>query len=214
MKNKTLYFSIFFCLAFQISFSHSEKPILNSDSLLISYKKQWKNPQNDINKRAEALKNIVTSYFQNQSSTDSLNHYCDLYIQFSVKNRTAQHFSDAYFLKTNAKRTQADWVGLIKTGQEALHLVETLKIKQTAFQKSIYVDEMIYGYIFLNDLENVVRYANNAILALKEENTNGKNDLQISMLYLTLARGHGHLTRFEKAEKYLDSSLIFIKKNK
>ena len=212
MKNKILYFSIFFCISFQISFSQSRKSIPNSDSLLISYKKQWLNPQNNINRKAEALKNIVVSYFQNQSSIDSFNHYCNLYIQFSVRNRTSQHFSDAYFLKTNAKRTQADWIGLIKAGQEALHLVDSLKIKQTAFQKSIYVDEMIYGYIFLNDLENVVKYANNTISALKKENTDGKYALQISMLYLTLARGHGHLNRFEKAENYLDSSLVFVKK--
>jgi two-component system, NarL family, sensor histidine kinase FusK len=212
MKNKTLYFSILLCTVFQNSFSQSGKSIPNSDSLLISYKKQWRNPKSNTNQKAEALKSIVNSYFQNQSSIDSFNHYCDLYIQFSVNNQNSQHFSDAYFLKTNAKRTQADWIGLIKTGQEALHLVDSLKIKQTAFQKSIYVDEMIYGYIFLNDLENVVKYGSNTILALKKENKDGKNDLQISMLYLTLARGNGHLTRFEKAEKYLDSSLIFIKK--
>ena len=211
MKNKILYFSIFFSTIFQISFSQSGKLILNKDSLLISYKKQWLNPKSGINQKAEALKKII-NFFQNQTYIDSLNHYCDLYVQFSVKNQLHQHFSEAYFLKANAKRTQADWIGLIKAGQEALHLVDSLKIKQTALQKSIYVDEMIYGYIFLNDVENVVKYANSTILSLKKENIDGKNDLQISMLYLTLGRGHGHLGQYKKANNYLDSSLIFINK--
>lgn len=212
MKNKILYFSILFCTVFQISFSQSVKPIPNGDSLLISYKKQWQNPQNNINPKAESLKGIVINYFQSQSSTDSLNHYCDLYIQFSVKNQLHQYILDAYFQKVNAKRGQSEWVNLIKTGQEAIKIIDSLKIKASAIEKSLIIDEMVYGYIFLKDIENADFYNKMCVEMLKKENKKGKNNEQISTMYLTASRAYGYIEKFKIASVKLDSALWFINK--
>jgi two-component system, NarL family, sensor histidine kinase FusK len=212
MKNKILYFSIFFCTVFQNSFSQTGKLIPNNDSLLTSYKKQWLNPQNNINQRSEALKNIVTSYFHSQFSTDSLNHYCDLYIQFSVKNHLQSNILDAYFQKANTKRGQSQWVDLIKTGQEAINVIDSLKINASAIQKSIIIDEMVYGYIFLKDIENADFYNKLCIETLKKENKNGENNELISNMYLTASRAYGYVEKFKISSAKLDSALWYINK--
>jgi two-component system, NarL family, sensor histidine kinase FusK len=150
--------------------------------------------------------------YSEKKQPDSLNKYCDLYIYHSLENQDYATILDAYLRKVAIKRSQGDWITLIKTGQESIRKIDSLKIKATAYQKSLIVNEMIYGYIFLNDLENANFYSKNTITALKSENFNGKNDFQISVLYLTFARANGHLLYFNKAEQYLDSSLHFINK--
>ncbi len=212
MKNKILYFSIFFCIVFQSGFSQSRKLIPNKDSLLISYKKQWQNSRNNINQRAEALKGIVISYFQNESSMDSLNHYCDLYIQFSVKHQLQQYILDAYFQKVNVKRGQSEWVDLIETGQEAIQIIDSLKISASAMQKSIIIDEMIYGYIFLKDIKNADLYNKMCLEMLKKENKKGENNELISTMYLTASRAYGYIEQFKISSEKLDSALLYIDK--
>lgn len=124
------------------------KPVAKDDSLLNSFKKQWLDPQTKPTQKAKALQRIVISYFQNQSSTDSLAFYNDLYIRYALQHKLNAFIVDAYFQKVNAERGRGDWIALIKTGQEALHKIDSLKISVSAYQKSIIIDEMVYGYIF------------------------------------------------------------------
>ncbi|MCP1381380.1 sensor histidine kinase [Runella salmonicolor] len=186
------------------------KPVAKDDSLLSSSKKQWIDPQTKPTQKAKALQRIVISYFQNQSSADSLAFYNDLYLRYTLQHKLNTFVVDAYFQKVNAERGRGDWIALIKTGQEALHKIDSLKISVSAHQKSLIIDEMVYGYIFLSDIENAVSYTQQSIEALQKENHNGANNLQISMMYLTTARAFGYTNDYLTSSRYLDSSLVYI----
>ncbi|AXE18141.1 hypothetical protein DR864_10525 [Runella rosea] len=186
------------------------KPIAKDDSLLRSSKKQWLNPQTKPIQKAKALQRIVVLYFQNQSSTDSLAFYNDLYLRYAWEHKLKTFIVDAYFQKVKAQRGRGDWIALIKTGQEALHKIDSLKISVSAHQKSLIIAEMVYGYIFLSDIEKAVSYTQQSIESLKKENQNGANNLQISMMYLTTARAFGYTNDYLTSGLYLDSSLVYI----
>lgn len=190
--------------------SAQEIPIKN-DSLLL-YKTQFQNPQNKAIQKAEALKNIIIYYFDNQIQSDSLNKYCDLYIQFAIQNKLNESILDAYYRKVNALRYQVKWIELIKTGKNSLETIKKLKIPASAYQLSLITDEMVYGYIFLTDLENVNFYTDQSIVALKNENKNGRYNVQLSQLFLTKARAYGYSTMFDIGNVFLDSSLVYINK--
>ncbi len=186
------------------------KPVPKDDSFLSSSKKQWINPKTKPTQKAKALQNIVISYFQNQSSTDSLAFYNDLYLRYALQHKLNAFIVDAYYQKVNAERGRGDWIALIKTGQEALHRLDSLKISVSAHQKSLIIDEMVYGYIFLSDIENAVSYTQQSIESLKKENHNGANNSQISMMFLTTARAFGYTNNYLTSSRYLDSSLVYI----
>ncbi|WP_394991936.1 hypothetical protein, partial [Emticicia sp.] len=78
----------------------AQNKAIENDSLL-HYKTLFKNPHNKTIQKAEALKKIVVFYFDNQIQSDSLNKYCDLYIQFTVQNKLNESILDAYYRKVN-----------------------------------------------------------------------------------------------------------------
>uniref|UniRef100_UPI003750C688 sensor histidine kinase n=1 Tax=Emticicia sp. TaxID=1930953 RepID=UPI003750C688 len=184
---------------------------IENDSLL-HYKTLLQNPQNKTIQKAEALKNIVIFYFDNQIQSDSLNKYCDLYIQFTIQNKLNESILDAYYRKVNVLRYQVKWIELIKTGKESLETIRKLKIPASAYQISLITDEMVYGYVFLSDLENVNFYTDKSISDLKKENKNGIYNAQISQLFLTKGRAYGYSRMFEIGNSLLDSSLVYINK--
>ena len=184
---------------------------IENDSLL-HYKTLLQNPQNKTIQKAEALKNIVIFYFDNQIQSDSLNKYCDLYIQFTIQNKLNESILDAYYRKVNVLRYQVKWIELIKTGKESLETIRKLKIPASAYQISLITDEMVYGYVFLSDLENVNFYTDKSISDLKKENKNGIYNAQISQLFLTKGRAYGYSRMFEIGNSFLDSSLVYINK--
>ncbi len=205
--NKRIIIILLFCCRAVIA---QLTPVAKDDSLLNSSKKQWLAPQTKPVQKAKALQRIVISYFQNQSSTDSLAFYNDLYLRYALQHKLNTFIVDAYFQKVNVERGKGDWIALIKTGLEALHKIDSLKISVSAHQKSIIIDEMVYGYIFLSDIENAVSYTQQSIEALQKENHNGANNLQISMMYLTTARAFGYTNDYLTSSRYLDSSLVYI----
>lgn len=184
---------------------------IENDSLL-HYKTLLQNPQNKTIQKAEALKNIVIFYFDNQIQSDSLNKYCDLYIQFTIQNKLNESILDAYYRKVNVLRYQVKWIELIKTGKESLETIRKFKIPASAYQISLITDEMMYGYVFLSDLENVNFYTDKSISDLKKENKNGIYNAQISQLFLTKGRAYGYSRMFEIGNSFLDSSLVYINK--
>ena len=109
-------------------------------------------------------------------------------------------------------RYQVKWIELIKTGKESLETIRKLKIPASAYQISLITDEMMYGYVFLSDLENVNFYTDQSISALKKENKNGIYNAQISQLFLTKGRAYGYSRMFEIGNSFLDSSLVYINK--
>ncbi|MGL4630911.1 MAG: sensor histidine kinase, partial [Leadbetterella sp.] len=166
--------------------------------------------QINSHKTHTSFKAILDYYTEAKENLDSANKYSDLYIRYAQKIRSPQTFAEAFSLKANLIRSSGDWVQLIETGHKATRIADSLKIKLSVFQKSIITDEILYGYIFLKDLESLVKYADQTLKELKSENHDGKNNLQISMIYLTLARGHGHLQEYKKAEHFLENSLEFV----
>ncbi len=116
-------------------------PIKNNSLLL--YKTQFQNPQNKAIQKAEALKNIIIYYFDNQIQSDSLNKYCDLYIQFAIQNKLNESILDAYYRKVNALRYQVKWIELIKTGKKSLETIKKLKIPASAYQLSLGKDSFL-----------------------------------------------------------------------
>ena len=184
---------------------------IENDSLL-HYKTLFQNPHNKTIQKAEALKKIVVFYFDNQIQSDSLNKYCDLYIQFTIQNKLNESILDAYYRKVNVLRYQVKWIELIKTGKESLETIRKFKIPASAYQISLITDEMMYGYVFLSDLENVNFYTDQSISALKKENKNGIYNAQISQLFLTKGRAYGYSRMFEIGNSFLDSSLVYINK--
>ena len=184
---------------------------IENDSLL-HYKTLFQNPHNKTIQKAEALKKIVVFYFDNQIQSDSLNKYCDLYIQFTIQNKLNESILDAYYRKVNVLRYQVKWIELIKTGKESLETIRKFKIPASAYQISLITDEMMYGYVFLSDLENVNFYTDKSISDLKKENKNGIYNAQISQLFLTKGRAYGYSRMFEIGNSLLDSSLVYINK--
>ncbi|WP_435356416.1 sensor histidine kinase [Emticicia sp. SJ17W-69] len=179
---------------------------------MLLHKTHFQNPRTKVIQKAQALKNIIIYYFDNQIQSDSLNKYCDLYIQFTIQNKLNESILDAYYRKVNALRYQVKWIELIKTGKSSLETIKKLKIPASAYQLSLITDEMVYGYIFLTDLENVNFYTNQSIAALKKENKNGLYNAQLSQLFLTKARAYGYSQMFEIGNIFLDSSLVYINK--
>jgi two-component system, NarL family, sensor histidine kinase FusK len=165
----------------------------------------------EANKDSKIFKKHIQIYSE-KNQYDSLNKYCDLYINHALSLNDDETILDAYTLKASAKRRQTDWIDLIKTGQEAIKKIDSLKIKVNALQKSLIIEEMIYGFIFLNDVENFDFFSNTTITSLKKENKNGQNNSGISRFYLARGRAYGYFKQIKKGNQYLDSSLHFINK--
>ena len=189
----------------------AQKIPIENDSLLL-YKNQFQNPQNKAIQKVNALKSIIIYYFDNKIQSDSLDKYCDLYIQFAIQNKLNESILDAFYRKVNALRYQVKWIELIKTGKSSLETIKKLKIPASAYQLSLITDEMVYGYVFLTDLENVNFYTDQSIAALKKENENGSYNAQLSQLFLTKARAYGYSQMFNIGNVFLDSSLVYINK--